>query len=256
MSDRVAIVTGGAKGIGAGITKKLLSEGYYVVIVGRSPKESYEELWETIKEYEDHYIFRRHDITDPACYKEIVEFTEKTFGKIDVLVNNAGVAPLERKDILYMSEASFDRVITNNLKAMLFLSQEVAKSMLKNELNNDSRGVIVNISSISSVVTSVDRGEYCISKAGVSMVTKLFADRLAKDRILVYEVRPGVIYTDLVAVVRDKYDRMIEQGVFPIDRWGYPEDVANVVATLANGTFSYTTGQAIYVDGGFHIKRL
>jgi 3-oxoacyl-[acyl-carrier protein] reductase len=256
MGDRVAIVTGGAKGIGAGITKKLLSSGYYVVVVGRSPKEKYENFWETIKEYKDHYIYKMHDISDTACYKEITEFTEKTFGRIDVLVNNAGVAPLERKDILYMSEDSFDRVIGNNLKGMLFMTQEVAKSMMKNSLTNDSRGVIINISSISAVVSSVDRGEYCISKAGVSMVTKLFADRLAKERILVYEVRPGIIYTDLVSRVREKYDKMLSEGVFPINRWGYPEDVAKVVAALAAGTFSYTTGQEIYVDGGYHIMRL
>ena len=178
------------------------------------------------------------------------------FGRIDVLVNNAGVAPLERADLLEMSEASFDRVVGINTKGNMFLTQAVAKQMLKQKPLEDRRGVIVNISSCSSVVSSTNRGEYCVSKAGISMLTTLYADRLAREGILVHEVRPGVIDTDMTGTVHEKYDKLIAEGAFPIARWGKPEDVANAVSALVSDKFLYTTGNYIDVDGGFHIRRL
>ena len=178
------------------------------------------------------------------------------FGRIDVLVNNAGVAPLVRADLLDMTEESFDRVVGINTKGNMFLTQAAAKQMLRLEPLGKKRGTIINISSCSAEVSSVSRGEYCVSKAGVSMLTTLFADRLAAEDILVHEVRPGVISTEMTSAVTEKYDRLIAEGLFPIARWGTPEDVAEAVSVFAGDSFLYTTGDHINVDGGFHIKRL
>ena len=185
-----------------------------------------------------------------------METAVREFGGIHVLVNNAGVAPLVRSDLLDMTEESFDRVLSINTKGNLFLTQLVARQMLRQSVTGKKRGTIVNISSCSSEVSSVSRGEYCVSKAGVSMLTKLFADRLAPEAILVHEVRPGVIDTDMTAAVREKYDRLIADGLFPLARWGTPEDVANAVSVLCGDNFLYSTGNYIDVDGGFHIRRL
>ena len=173
-----------------------------------------------------------------------------------MLVNNAGVAPSQRVDLLDMTEESFDRVVGINAKGTMFMTQAVARQMLTQEFCGPRRGVIINISSISAVVSSTNRAEYYISTAGASMLTTLFADRLAAEGIFVYEVRPGVIDTDMTAKVRKKYDELIEQGAFPIKRWGRPEDVANVVSAFCSDKFLYTTGNYIDVDGGFHIQRL
>ncbi|MBQ4281708.1 MAG: 3-ketoacyl-ACP reductase, partial [Spirochaetales bacterium] len=186
----------------------------------------------------------------------IVEEAVRLFGRIDVLVNNAGVAPLQRADLLEMTEESFDRVVGINTKGNMFLTQAVARQMICQEPLDGRKGVIINISSCSSVVSSVNRGEYCVSKAGISMLTTLYADRLAPEGILVHEVRPGVIDTDMTSTVHGKYNKLIDEGVFPIARWGKPEDVANAVSALASDKFMYTTGNYIDVDGGFHIRRL
>jgi len=178
------------------------------------------------------------------------------FGGIHVLVNNAGVAPTVRNDLLEMTEESFDRVIGINTKGTMFLTQAVAKQMLKQDIAGKKRGTIINISSCSAEVSSTSRGEYCVSKAGMSMLTKLYADRLASEGILVHEIRPGIIETDMTSKVREKYDKMIENGVFPIARWGTGEDIAMAVSAFAGDSFLYTTGNYIDVDGGFHIKRL
>jgi len=178
------------------------------------------------------------------------------YGGIHVLVNNAGVAPAVRNDILEMTEESFDRVIGINTKGTMFLTQAVANQMLKQDITGKKRGTIINISSCSAVVSSTGRGEYCVSKAGMSMLTKLYADRLAGESIPVHEIRPGVIATDMTAKVREKYDKLIKDGVFPIARWGTTEDVANAVSVFAGDAFLYTTGNYIDVDGGFHIRRL
>ena len=173
-------------------------------------------------------------------------------GRIDVLVNNAGVAPKERSDLLQMTEESFDYVVGTNTKGNMFMTQAVARRMIQAR----TPGIIVNISSCSAEVSSVNRGEYCVSKAGISMLTRLFADRLAGEGIRVYEVRPGVIQTDMTAAVQEKYNHLIEAGAFPIARWGKPEDVARAVRAFCSDDFAYTTGNYIDVDGGFHIRRL
>jgi NAD(P)-dependent dehydrogenase (short-subunit alcohol dehydrogenase family) len=173
-----------------------------------------------------------------------------------VLVNNAGIAPASRADLLDMSEESFDLVLGVNAKANMFLTQMVARQMLKQPVEGKKRGTIINISSCSAVVSSVNRGEYCVSKAAVSMLTLLFADRLAPEGILVHEIRPGVIATDMTSTVKEKYNRLIEEGAFPLARWGSPEDIAGAVSAFAGDDFLYTTGNFIDVDGGFHIRRL
>lgn len=179
------------------------------------------------------------------------------FGRIDVLVNNAGVAPKVRMDILETTIESFDFVVNTNLKGTFFLTQRVANEMIKKKQKDDNYNpIIINISSMSAYTSSTSRGEYCISKAGISMVTKLFADRLAEYGINVYEIRPGIIATDMTSTVKDRYDALIEEGLLPIKRWGYPEDIAKAVWALCSGLLPYSTGEVINVDGGFHIRRL
>ena len=196
------------------------------------------------------------DVSQRDQVEAMVRRVEETFGPVSLLVNNAGVAPRVRADLLEMSEESFDYVLGVNTKGNMFLTQAVAKQMIRQAPLDGRKGVIVNVSSCSSVVSSVNRGEYCVSKAGVSMLTTLYADRLAQEGILVHEVRPGVIATDMTSAVQDKYDKMIGDGMFPIARWGTPQDVANAVSALCSDKFLYTTGNYIDVDGGFHIKRL
>jgi NAD(P)-dependent dehydrogenase (short-subunit alcohol dehydrogenase family) len=188
--------------------------------------------------------------------ERLVRAAVARFGRIDVLVNNAGVAPKKRADLLEMTEESWDLVIGTNAKGAMFLTQAVARQMLAQPVSGKKRGTIINITSCSADTSSVNRGEYCVSKAGLSMLTKLYADRLAGEGIYVHEIRPGVIETDMTAMVREKYDAMIGAGVFPIARWGSPDDVASAVSVFCADNFLYTTGNIIDVDGGFHIKRL
>ncbi len=253
---KTAIVTGGGRGIGFAVSKKLGMDGYQVVLVGSSSADAYEQNQKELKEMgiKSHYI--QADVGDRTSHDRIVEETVSVFGGIHVLVNNAGVAPNIRADLLEMTEESFDRVLRINMKSNMFLTQKVAKQMLKQPVEGKKRGTIVNISSCSSEVVSLNRGEYCVSKAGISMLTKLYAARLAPEQILVHEVRPGVIRTDMTSKVQEKYDKLIQSGEFPIARWGTPEDVAEVVSVLCSDRFLYTTGDAINVDGGFHIRQL
>ncbi len=252
--NKTAIITGGNRGIGYAIVKQLGTEGYNIVIASTSQcsDAQIEELKKLGIEFE--YIYT--DISSSKDRLNCVRGAVKKYGEIHVLVNNAGVAPLERKDILEMSEESFDRVIGINTKGTLFMSQVVANQMLKQDMCGKKRGTIINISSCSSVIPSTSRGEYCISKAGISMITKLFADRLAQECIYVYEVRPGIIETDMTKPVKEKYDQLIEEGVFSIARWGQPEDVAQAVSLFCSDKLLYTTGNYIDVDGGLHIQRL
>lgn len=253
---KTAIVTGGSRGIGFACARQLGRDGYSVVVMDLNREEDYRESLMLLEEDNTEYMYIQGDISRRDDRERAVAGCVEKFGGVHVLVNNAGVAPKVRADLLDMSEESFDRVIGINTKGSLFFTQAVAKQMLRQEVYGKKRGTIINISSCSAEVSSVSRGEYCVSKAGVSMLTKLFADRLAPEDILVHEVRPGVIATDMTSSVQEKYQRMFDNGVFPIARWGRPEDVAMAVSAFAGDNFLYTTGNYIDVDGGFHIQRL
>jgi NAD(P)-dependent dehydrogenase (short-subunit alcohol dehydrogenase family) len=257
IEKKTAIVTGGARGIGNAIAQQLAKDEFAVVIFDIIPPEDAKESLETFKTYDIPFLYVQGNLADASDRKRLVETVIREFGRIDVLVNNAGVAPKERRDILEMTEESFDFVIGINLKGTLFLTQLVAREMIRLiESGADISPVIINISSISAYTSSTNRAEYCISKAGVSMLTKLFADRLAGYGIYVYEIRPGIILTDMTSVVKEKYDRLIAEGITLIKRWGYPQDIANAVSILCSGKLTYSTGEVINVDGGFHIRRL
>lgn len=242
---KIAIVTGVAGGIGKSSALMLAENGYTVVGMGRS-------------ESPDLSDFEGLDITYVSGDISSAEDRAKLFdtavskGDITVLVNVAGVAPKERRDILEMTEESYDYVMGINTKGTLFLTQAVANRMVR----QGKGGSIVNISSCSAYTSSVSRGEYCISKAGVSMITKLFADRLAAEGITVNEICPGIIATGMTAAVKKKYDDLIAGGLVPLGRWGQPDDIAKAVVVLCNGTFGYMTGESLILDGGMHIRKL
>lgn len=243
---KTALVTGVAGGIGFATAEKLLGNG--VAVVGM------DILPEMPKELNGDFIYVMGDLSKKGDRENYVETALGKYGRIDILVNVAGVAPKVRKDILEMTEESYDFVMNINTKGTMFLTQSVARAMIKNE--GESKGSIVNISSMSGYTSSTSRGEYCISKAGVTMITALFADRLAEYGIAVNEIRPGIIATGMTDKVKAKYDALIDGGLLPIKRWGKPQDIASAVWTLANGSLPYVTGQSIDVDGGFHIRRL
>jgi NAD(P)-dependent dehydrogenase (short-subunit alcohol dehydrogenase family) len=202
-------------------------------------------------------IHMRADISKAEDRKRLVDLTRERYGRCDFLMNNAGVAPAKRMDLLEATEESFERVLRINLYGPYFLTQAVANWMVEQKKEFPDRNYrIVNTSSISAYTSSPARGEYCVSKAGVSMMTALYADRLAEFGIGVFEVRPGIIMTDMTSVVKDKYDKMIAEGLTPIKRWGYPEDIAKAVGAVAEGRLDFCTGQVINVDGGFHLRRL
>ncbi len=253
---KVAVVTGGSRGIGRAIAIKLGQNGFDVGIVATRGEENYPETVKIFRESGISVQWFCGDIGSSGDRQRIIQEIVASFGRIDLLVNNAGVAPKIRGDLLTMTEESFDYVVGTNAKGTMFMCQQVANQMLKQERSGRKRGTIINISSCSSQVVSINRGEYCISKAGVSMITKLFAARLASEGILVFEVRPGVIATDMTDGVQEKYNRLIDSGAFPIARWGYPEDVANAVNLFAQDEILYSTGSVIDVDGGFHLRQL
>lgn len=265
MTDRnVAIVTGASRGIGKAIAMELASLGYDLVIShfdftasGQADESAAIETQKIISQSGAKCETIRSDISNPADRKKLVAVAQNSFGRCEMLVNNAGVAPSKRADILEASEDSFDRVLDINLKGPYFLTQTVANWMIRQKSEKPARNYrIVNTSSISAYTSSPARGEYCISKAGISMMTKLYADRLAEYAIGVFEIRPGVIATDMTSVVKDKYDKLIAEGLTPIKRWGQPEDIAKAVAAIAEGRLDFSTGQVINVDGGFHLRRL
>lgn len=241
-----AIVTGAAGGIGFATVKKLSEEGFKVLglDIADESKIDFNGI--------ENACYAKCDISSASDRENSLKKAKEILGNIDVLVNVAGIAPKVRTDILEMTEESYDRVMNINTKATMFLTQLVANDMIKNNV----KGYIVNISSMSAYTSSVSRGEYCISKAGVSMITKLFADRLAEYGITVNEIRPGIIHTGMTETVKQKYDALISDGLLPIARWGEPEDIAKAVYVLSSGQLGYTTGQSIDVDGGFHIRRL
>ena len=242
---KIAIVTGVAGGIGKASALALAKQGYTIVGMGRKTEPDLTEF----KGLDMVYV--AGDISSSEDRQRLLD-SALFLGEISVLVNVAGVAPRVRNDLLDMTEESYDYVMGINTKGTLFLTQAVANEMVK----QGKGGSIVNISSCSAYTSSTTRGEYCISKAGVSMITKLFADRLASEGITVNEICPGIIETDMTAGVKEKYDRLIENGLVPLGRWGQPEDIGKAVAALCDGTFGYTTGQSFIVDGGMHIRKL
>lgn len=257
MSKKIAFVTGSSRGIGYGIAKLLNEEGWTVVMSGTSPAEKVADAIAQLP-HPENTLYIQGNIAVAEDRQNFLDVILATYGRIDLLVNNAGVAPNVRLDILETTEESYDRVMNINLKGMFFLSQLFANAMikLKEEGIEDYQPRIVNISSMSSFTSSTNRGEYCISKAGISMVTLLFADKLAEFGIPVFEIQPGIIATDMTSGVTEKYNKLISEGVTPIKRWGYPEDIANAVSVCASGKLDFATGQVLHVDGGFHIRRL
>ena len=249
--SKIAIVTGGGRGIGLAIVKKLCAAGYTVCVLGQSPEERYADAFNRIRAEGGIIEYTSGSISSAEDRQSFVEAVYSRHGHIDVLVNNAGVAPKVRLDILETTEESFDYVTGTNLKGTMFLTQLCAKKMLLNDIVNSKKGIILNISSFSATVSSPNRAEYCVSKAGISMLTKLYADRLAGDGIYVYEIQPGIIRTDMTSKVTEKYDRLLAGSDFPIHRWGTPEDVANAALILIDGGLTYTTGQVLHVDGGY-----
>jgi 3-oxoacyl-[acyl-carrier protein] reductase len=253
----VALITGSRRGIGLGIAIELAKAGFRLVLNGTSTVEDSKDSIRTVQSAgtDCHYI--QADISSPSDRDGIIAEIRSKFGRLNVLVNNAGVAPSPREDILVAGEESFDRLLRINLKGPYFLTRDVANWMIDQQRAAPKQKFkIINISSISAFTVSPSRGEYCISKAAMSMMTALFAVRLAEYGIGVFEIRPGIMKTDMTAVVRDKYDQLISEGLLPIARWGLPEDIGKAVAALCKDYFPYSTGEVINVDGGFHLKTL
>ena len=254
---RVAMVTGGSRGIGLGIADGLADSGFDLAIFDIRPAAEVADAVAALEARGAAVVYCQGDVSMSADRQDAVDLVRDRFGRLDVLVNNAGVAPTVRADILEATEESFDRLIRINLKGPYFLTQLVAHWMIgQQQADREFAGVIVNISSVSATDASIGRGDYCISKAGVSMATKLWAARLAEFGIAVYEVRPGIIRTGMTAGVSDKYDKLIAHGLTLEPRWGTAEDVGRAVATLARGELSYATGNVLHVDGGMTVRRL
>lgn len=256
MGKKTLIITGGSRGIGFAIVKQMVSEGYRAAILATGRLEDYRDNFAQLDAMGADYIYYQGDVSLREDREAFFKMVDERYGEIDLLVNNAGVAPLVRQDILQMTEESFDRVMNINLKGAMFFTQSAVKRMLRQEYKGNLRGTIINICSSSAYISSISRGEYCMSKAGMSMMTKLYADRLAPEGINVYEIRPGVIDTDMTKVVHQKYTDLIEKGAFPIARWGTPEDIADAVSLFASNRLPYCTGNYLDLDGGFHIPRL
>ncbi|MGA0334603.1 MAG: 3-ketoacyl-ACP reductase [Kiritimatiellia bacterium] len=257
MQKKIALVTGGSRGIGLGIVKCLIKDGFSVMLNGVRPADSVSDLMEELKSGGADVDYCAGDIADRDARENLIAATRKHFGALHVLVNNAGVAPKVRADLLEATEESYDWVMDVNLKGPYFLTQLAARWMVEQKTADPAwNGAIINVNSISATVVSVNRGEYCISKAGLAMVTGLWAARLGEFGIPVYEVRPGITATDMTSGVTEKYDKLIAEGLTVTPRWGFPEDVGKAVASLAGGNFPYSTGQAIMVDGGLTLPRL
>lgn len=257
MKKKIAFITGGTRGIGFGIATELAKSGFGLAVNGVRAEEEVREAIQQLKELGAEVIYCRGDVSFPDARNEMIDKIKKAYGQLHVLVNNAGIAPKERRDILEATEESFVHVLTTNLQGPYFLTQAVANWMIEQKKSDEGfEGCIVNISSISATAASTNRGEYCISKAGISMATQLFALRLGEFDIPVYEVRPGIVKTDMTAAVVAKYDKLLAEGLTLQKRWGEAIDVGKAVAALALRYFPYSTGQVIMVDGGFNVERL
>ena len=264
--NKVALVTGASRGIGRGIALELAKLGHDLVINfagnAAAAQQTARDCVATAQSGSKSIRAEtcQADVSVSADRQKLVEFTRATFGRLDLLVNNAGVAPNVRADILEAGEESFDRLININVKGPYFLTQLAAKWMIEqvHSTHHASRITpkIITVSSVSAYTASTNRGDYCVSKAALSMLTPLFAARLAEYGINVYEIRPGIIATDMTGPVKEKYDKLIGDGLTPIQRWGSPEDIGRAVAAIASDAFPFSTGEVINVDGGFHLRRL
>lgn len=254
---RVALVTGGSRGIGLGCARQLAAAGFDLCLCGRRPHGEVTDPCRGLEREGARVLYVVCDVGDRRAREAMIGEVRTCFGRLDVLVNNAGMAPRERRDILEAGEESFNEVMRANLAGPYFLTQSAARWMIEQKkAEADFSGVVVNISSVSAEMASLNRGEYCISKAGIGMATRLWALRLAPEGIGVYEVRPGIIATDMTAGVKKKYDRMIGDGLIPEGRWGRTDDVGRIVASLAEGALPYATGSVIMADGGLSIPKL
>jgi NAD(P)-dependent dehydrogenase (short-subunit alcohol dehydrogenase family) len=256
---RVALVTGGSRGIGFGIAQCLAREGFALAICGMRAEDQVTESLDTLRALGSEVLYCQADVGSREMRKNLLTAIRKRYGRLHVLINNAGVAPLERKDVLEATEESFERVMRINLQGPHFLCQEVAKWMIEQkQAQADFRGCMINISSISATMASTNRAEYCISKAGLSMVTKIWAVRLAEFDIPVFEVQPGITQTDMTSspATMAKYDKLIAEGLTLQPCWGTPEDVGKAVTMLVREDLPYSTGQVISVDGGMRVERL
>jgi len=254
----VAVITGASRGIGKSVVIALAAEGYDIAAIARSvDSEGMENLCLEVEKSGAQFFPVGLDISCTGCQEEVVSNILERYGRIDILINNAGVAPLQRYDVLDMTEESYDRVMNINLKGPVFFAQKIAREMiwLKQQMIN-YKPVIVFVTSVSSVLSSTNRAEYCVSKAGLTMASTVFADRLSHEGILVFEVRPGVIQTDMTVKIKDKYDKLISEGLVPQKRWGFPEDISKAVASIARGDWSFSTGMVFEISGGLNIHKI
>jgi 3-oxoacyl-[acyl-carrier protein] reductase len=259
MNDKpVAVITGASRGIGRSVAIALATEGFDIAAISRSiDSEGMENLGPEVEKRGAQFFPIGLDISCTGCQKEVVSNILDRYGRVDFLINNAGVAPLLRNDVLEMSEESYDRVMNINLKGPIFFAQKIAREMiwLKQQIA-EYKPVMIFITSVSSVLSSANRAEYCVSKAGLSMASTVFADRLSREGILVYELRPGIIATDMTAKIKDKYDILINEGLVPQKRWGLPSDISKAVASIARGDWSFSTGMVFEISGGLNIHKL
>lgn len=255
--NKTALITGGSRGIGFGIALELAKARFNLVINGVRDQKFVQPVLDGLKMFGIEVIYAQGNVALKEDRQKIFDTVISKFGQLNVLVNNAGIAPRERKDILEANEEIYDEVLETNLKGPYFLTQLFANDMVQQKkANPDFSCCIINVSSVSATVASVNRGEYCISKAGIAMATKLWAARLGEFGIPVYEIQPGVIKTDMTSAVTEKYDRLFEQGLTIQKRWGMPEDIGKVAAAMATGMMPYSTGQVVLVDGGMTVQRL
>ncbi len=259
MNDKpVAVITGASRGIGRSVAIALAAEGFDIAAIARTvDSEGMEKVGPEVEKNGGQFFPVGFDISCTTCQKEVVSSILQRYGRIDLLINNAGVAPLQRNDVLDMAEESYERVMNINLKGPVFFAQKIAREMiwLKPQIA-DYKPVIIFVTSVSAVRSSTNRTEYCISKAGLSMATTVFADRLSREGIMVYEVRPGIIETDMTAKIKDKYDKLISEGLVPQKRWGVPSDIGKAVASLARGDWNFSTGMVFEISGGLNIQKL
>jgi NAD(P)-dependent dehydrogenase (short-subunit alcohol dehydrogenase family) len=254
---RSALITGASRGIGKAIAFELARMGYAIGVNYASRADAAEQVVAEIIASGGHAVALKGDVGSTADRQSLVDGMLAEFGRIDVLVNNAGITSPGRKDLLESTEESWDQVFAINLKGPFFLSQLAARKMVELiHTGTMPSGKIVNISSISSYTVSTDRGDYCLTKAAQPMLAQLFAVRLAEEKIGVFEICPGIIESDMTSAVKAKYDKLIGEGLTPIRRWGRPDDVAHAVAAIVADSFPFTTGQRFHIDGGFHIRRL